>query len=466
MPDNPQQAAIDAAVQKAVDAAITRFEQTTAAAVAEQVKVAQARAAADPSQTAAAAEKLYDVTREAKADEAQKPKPQPRARFDVTDADARDQLSDELRVRTDTKTRNAFQVLARGYEQSRAAWEQKFPGDPTANKPSPRPIDVLMRGALVPERVSIQHGTGVYTCQNLKALTFEDGDGLIRRAWDLNDACYLWSLQQQVSRRLAVSPEQAPWYPELRAQIDLIAKAMYIGGQGNWIPTGFSADVIARYDMERNLTRYIPWFQMPRNPFTFPGFSTIPALQKVSEQSSDPESATVVPTATVTDTILTLTLVNAAIRFAWSDDLADDSILPMLDIVRQEAAAAWAAGEESAILNGDTSSPARDTDIDFSTTDIRKLFDGLRDLALTNSYYTAGGGVAVCGDLLGKCMSDMGAFGANLRDSIWVCGPKQFCYIITSLKDNATSANSIVVTVAQQGQITPKEAEMLLEALE
>ena len=75
-----------------------------------------------------------------------------------------------------------------------------------------------------------------------------------------------------------------------------------------------------------------------------------------------------------------------------SDEEVEDSIIPILPFMRTELATAQRNGEENALINGDDATTHQDTDVAaLGSSDIRKIFDGLRLDAIANASYGMSG---------------------------------------------------------------------------
>lgn len=122
----------------------------------------------------------------------------------------------------------------------------------------------------------------------------------------------------------------------------------------------------------------------------------------------------------------------------WTDDMAEDSVVPFLPLIREQGAIMLARGRDAAIINGDVQT----THIDSDTTaayDIRKAWNGLRRLGMNNEDNTAAGIVALDFNTLMKLM---GKYAQNPADLV------MFMNIIDWLK---LAADSTLLTVDKIG---------------
>jgi len=181
-------------------------------------------------------------------------------------------------------------------------------------------------------------------------------------------------------------------FPKLIAQGNHVAKsaqsqpfnkAIYSTGAGvgdEWVPTQHSPTLT---DAVRLAAKVAPLFRrikMPSNPFTMPVRGTLTKIKILSEASTDaPSQITKSDPATAN---ITLTTRKGGFAVALSEELQEDSIIAIIPWLRDEMVQAMAHGLDSAILNGDTTEPHQDSDVDIST-HFDKAWAGLRKSAIT-----------------------------------------------------------------------------------
>lgn len=154
-------------------------------------------------------------------------------------------------------------------------------------------------------------------------------------------------------------------------------------GEGaDWIPTAFSADLITKYRLQLKVGALFKWFNMPASPFKYPlltgGFTTY----KVAENVGD--IGLKIPASTVATSKVQFDAVKLAARGIFSDEVNEDSIVPLLPVLKGELAKAMAEGLEDCLLNGDDSASHFDTGLSIgaSGNDRRTMFKGLRKLII------------------------------------------------------------------------------------
>lgn len=169
--------------------------------------------------------------------------------------------------------------------------------------------------------------------------------------------------------------EQSSTYQKLAQMLQ--AKAAYEGsaGQGlEWIPTGYSPDLIMMFELERQVASLFTTFNMPNDPFKIPA-QTARAQAYIKTRLSAPGESE----STTDDITFSCQTVAAYSKVAY--EMEEDSIIAMLPFVRSDLATALADGEEDCLLNGDTTGSHMDSDV-VSAADVRKAWKGLRRLAI------------------------------------------------------------------------------------
>lgn len=218
-----------------------------------------------------------------------------------------------------------------------------------------------------------------------------------------------------------------------------LKKAMTTGGStagAEWIPTGYSAQLMQMIENERVLAKFFPSFQMPQSPYVWPITTGRPTAYKATEGSAVTETTD--PTSNVTFTAAKLMAYISA-----SFELEEDSIVAILPELKQALALGLADGEENVILNG-----CADNSIDSDNTtagDQRRVAVGLRKLAIANSYTTDLG--TFNSDTLGALRKKLGKFFDPTKCG-WVVSVSGYEQL-TRLKD--ASGNPVCLTVQNAG---------------
>ena len=290
----------------------------------------------------------------------------------------------EVSATLDLKTKDLFGRVANFRAKNSKAYQARFGFEDKGSKGgyTPTPMELVIRGALIADPQNMYRQT---------KFTIGDTDDVVRDAQNLNDAVIFWWHSMKAAGSIPTDIRTCPlWSDYQSAMRDLAGaitgKALDETDTSSFVPTGFSAQLITRYELQRKLVPFLKTFPIPRSPFQLPAVTTRGRMQQIAENTVDPESATVVPTSDLTDAAVTFTLKRLGIRTSFSYDLDEDSIVPVMTVVRDELGKLWAYDEEDALVNGDTTAAHMDTDV--TGNDVRKAFDGFRGIAYRNSYTT------------------------------------------------------------------------------
>lgn len=237
-----------------------------------------------------------------------------------------------------------------------------------------------------------------------------------------------------------------------------VAKAgtLHTGGSGTgseWVPTGWSSEMQEYYRLRSTIADMFSEMYMPQSPYTPPIQTGRVTIYNASEATADTAIATgTISSSNIGTGNVTFTAKKPSGRVLWSGELNEDSIVPMLDILRKELPEAMADAVEDAIINGDTSTTHMDSDVT-SSTDHRKMWVGLRKHASAQSaeYDVTTGSTTFAYNDFGQARLLMGRY-AGLKNPagefFWVGSLKAYILAMsfTELKSqNFVGANNSVI---------------------
>jgi len=215
----------------------------------------------------------------------------------------------------------------------------------------------------------------------------QPGGGLVKIIRDLNDIVYLSHvyLSQKARGRYDIMNLKA--FKLFRTLVERVdpefAKALYSTGTGvgdEWVPTEMSATLYEQMALEAKVEGYIPHWQMPSNPATWPIKTTTSTAYIYPEAAvNNPTQLTKSQFAT---TNVTFTTRNAGVAIPVSPEFMEDSIIDVIPAIRNDMALALAKGKESAIINGDDAASHRDTQAGWVSGNMEYGEDGLRRMAI------------------------------------------------------------------------------------
>jgi HK97 family phage major capsid protein len=158
-----------------------------------------------------------------------------------------------------------------------------------------------------------------------------------------------------------------------------------------WVPDLWSAEIWRKARLENVILPLFRSVEMPSNPFELPIEGADPTVYFVPETADETHltiggSGNPIPDSKVASGKVQLNAKKLALRVGFSAELVEDSIIPVLNIYREQAIAAIASSMDYVLLNGDTTS-AGTGNINSdngapAATDRYMAFDGLRKLPL------------------------------------------------------------------------------------
>jgi hypothetical protein len=282
-----------------------------------------------------------------------------------------------------------------------------------------------------------------------KAETPED-----RKLHEINDhLLLLGALLQRDPRKTRFFERQMKKEGQLRKSL-FSNNASGSGSGQDWVPTVFSASFEEFFDLESKVLSVFPTIPMPSNPYKIPFESAMIETYLVPEAQSDEQAAAKVTESNFSTSNETLTAFKLGARSIVSDELTEDSIVPILPTIRRELARAIAKGREDAVINGDVSVTHQDADVTTST-NRKKAVRGLRfhGLNVANAKKDLStfdeGGVRGLRALMDK-------WGVNPSDLVWIAGPKVYMKKILNLSSYTTMekyGSAAVVLTGELGRL-------------
>jgi len=184
-----------------------------------------------------------------------------------------------------------------------------------------------------------------------------------------------------------------------------------------WVPSVLSTNLIEKYRLQARVAGLFTEISMPRNPYTLPTNLGDLTFYLIPESTSDEPSKT--PSTALTTGDKTLTAKKLRGRMLWSEELDEESIVPILPAVKNNIAKSAALAVEDVIINGDTTATHQDSDVTDSK-DHRKAWKGLRKHALANSYNIDLS--TFDKDTTRSLLTKMGKYGIVPSDVAWITG--------------------------------------------
>ena len=308
--------------------------------------------------------------------------------------------------------------------------EKEFMAKLGAVLPQPKPAAATPPAPV--RRLDLVDGNGIKTrhmteIMVLPSKVLTDQEKELR---DFADDAYI------VASILRKDPRQTKLWSQRQGLSSSLRKAMdtATAAEGaEWVPTQLSQNYIEKFRLQSKVAALFDDIPMPSNPFKLPYVGGLGAsnFYLVGESTSD--SPTASPASTMATGDQTLTAKKLKARTLWSDEFDEDSILPVLSILRGEIVTAGVEATEDCIINGDTTATHMDADV-VDSKDRRKIWNGLRDqcpsgtkasLATFNTTNLKG------------ILTTMGKYGLNPNDMALIVGAKGY-HSMTGLSEVMT----------------------------
>ena len=242
-------------------------------------------------------------------------------------------------------------------------------------------------------------------------------DETIKKFQDFNDDLYT------LTRILKVHPTQLSSYPTFEKRWTELKKALNTATAGSgldWIPTGYSSQMIEAVELAAVVASKFYSFTMPTNPYVFPIKLSDGTGYLGGEATVD--SPTMYKASTMQTSNLSFTAKKLIANYPVTEEMTEDSIVPVLPTLRNSISKAIAKAEENAIINGDTTATHFDTGDIVASDDARRAWKGLRRLCSDangtlamkqdGATWSTSAGLA----LLRAIVEDMGKYGLNPAD--------------------------------------------------
>jgi len=223
---------------------------------------------------------------------------------------------------------------------------------------------------------------------------------------------------------------QSKIYKDFMADTEAVRKAMSIGSGDagvDWIPTGFSADLIEVYHLAMVVLGLHPKYTIPQKQgsWKIPGATT--DLKAYRTTASGTDTPTKFRASTRSTRNVTFTPEKLTARAVFDIELEEDSIIPILPNLKANIVEALIRATEDTVINGDvscdTASRMDVTDMHGNSLDAEspaRMWDGYRAFCVDHGSVTVDGtGGASYGALL-NTRRKLGKYGVSLGNLAWV----------------------------------------------
>ena len=290
---------------------------------------------------------------------------------------------------------------------------------------------------------------------NLDALDMLHGYVLLRQAKSF----------QGVSQRYANALAHKVQKAGLSAiKSDELTYSTQAGFGDEWVPDLWSAQIWNRARVENAVLPLFRTIEMPSNPFELPIEGTDPTVYFVPETKNETDltiagSGNPIPDSKIGSGKVTLNAQKLALRVGFSSELVEDSVVPVLNLYRDQAMKAILTSIDNVLLNGDTATSGNINKNGGTpgSTDRYMAFNGLRKLALVTNADTppnrVDAGAAMTLALLRQTRFTMAAqYSARPNDLAWIVDGSAYAKLL-GLSEFLTMEKAGTLATAQTGQI-------------
>ncbi len=248
-----------------------------------------------------------------------------------------------------------------------------------AEKVMPRgvPIDAFE----VPERFNergVEHSRPATDLDKL--YLFPTGDPLIESWKQGMEDAYAVSAMTGVPFR---ETKLFQHYEKVNPEFSKAMAAATSGSGADWIPTGYSDQVIDLVRTPHALITQHPHIVMPTSSFVMPAVASDMTVYIAGERTLDDDVKFTASTMGTTNK--TLTAKTLAVRSIFSGIFDEDSLIPVLPQIRENLGFVLRSALDDAMVRGDTTATHHDTGYTVAAADVRRLWRGYVETALTYS---------------------------------------------------------------------------------
>jgi len=234
------------------------------------------------------------------------------------------------------------------------------------------------------------------------------------------------------------------------------AMATVSGSEGeDWVPTGFSSQVLDLVRVPHRLIEQHPHIVMPTDPYKMPTVASDTTVYIAGERTLDDD---VKPLASnITTANKTLNAVSLAVRTVFSGELEEDSIIPILPTLRANLGFAYGNALDDAMVEGDPTATHHNTGTVPAAAAVTRAWRGYVECALT---YDGSSNIldmtgAFTFDNVVKLQELLAQYGAQGQDTMmYVTGYKGY-RLLKHLKDSSNNNIMVDYGAARQSQDVP-----------
>ena len=252
-------------------------------------------------------------------------------------------------------------------------------------------------------------------------------------------------------RRLNYWNELDTRAPHLHDAIEKAIATANTGEGSEWAPDRYSSQVIEAVFDDLFIANLFERFPQPADTYK-PMVGLTGGTAYLAGESTLDDPAEYQATTPTTDD-LTFTAKKIAVRFNYSEEADEDSIVPLLPRLQARAGEVLGEAIEEAIIGGDITATHMDSNVT-SSIDRRRAWDGLRHQAAVTLTTAFNDLSTFSGDTVGGILTDMTQKYFRPLNNVVYIFPSASRIALLNLTDNSTNNNPIFIRSTQLGDAT------------
>lgn len=221
---------------------------------------------------------------------------------------------------------------------------------------------------------------------------------------------------------LKQNPRTTRLYKEYSKDEEFV-KAMDTADMADWVPQQLSARLQEKIELTLKVAALHDRIPMPTNPYDLPYVAGQTTAYLAGEATA--EDSPRFKKSAMTPGKVTFTAKKIAVRVLFTEELTEDSLIPVLPLLKKDIAKAVGRAIEDATINGDLTAIHMDTDV-VDARDARKAWDGYRSIAQTSLDFVN----TLTLTQLRTLRAGMGVYGVDVSDMALVCSIQGYLQLL------------------------------------
>lgn len=308
------------------------------------------------------------------------------------------------------------------------------------------------------KQLPINHGDATNTIAVSSEFDALNASDLLHGYMILRAAKGFRGVSERYANALAHKLHQSGAAPALKA--NELAYSTQTGFGDEWVPELWSQQIWQKARTDNTILPLFRAIEMPSNPFELPVEGTDPQVYYVGETTEEAHltlgSGNPVPDSKIGSGKVPLVAKKLALRVGFSTELVEDSIIPVLNIYREQAMRALADAIDHVLLNGDTETGSTgNINSDHTAPTAGSPFlamDGIRKLALASHDIDMSNATPTLVKLREARFDMPTRYAARPNDLAWIVDGNTYARLL-AMDEFLTMDKAGPLATAQTGQI-------------